>query len=118
MHACAYYLYTTKVHSPCEAPDNYLAVNTDIQNKPRQALAGMMSALDDQLTDVIGGFKNKGIWDNTIFIFTTDNGGTGCGLLSLLFSKEISFFLFPFFPFLYFPFPFLFLFCVDDGLAA
>lgn len=78
----------------------------------------MMSALDDQLTDVIGGFKNKGIWDNTIFIFTTDNGGTGCGLLSLLFSKEISFFcLYPFLPFTFLS-VFLFLFCVDDGWAA
>ena len=35
----------------------------------------MMSALDDQMTDVMDGFKNKGIWDNTLWIFTTDNGG-------------------------------------------
>eukprot|EP00040_Diaphanoeca_grandis_P004497 m.29078 g.29078 ORF g.29078 m.29078 type:complete len:692 (+) comp16037_c0_seq1:36-2111(+) len=76
------YLAWNNVHSPCEAPDNYLAVNSHIQDKSRQALAGMMSALDDQLTDVILRFKSKGMWNNTFFIFTTDNGGnlggSGC----------------------------------------
>ena len=76
------YLAWNNVHSPCEAPDNYLAVNSEIKDHGGQGLAGMLSALDDQLTDVIDGFKAKGIWDNTLMIFSTDNGGnlggSGC----------------------------------------
>jgi hypothetical protein len=76
------YLAWNNVHDPCEAPDNYLAVNSEIQNKARQSLAGMMSAIDDQLTAVVDGFKSAGLWDNTFLIFTTDNGGnlggSGC----------------------------------------
>eukprot|EP00041_Stephanoeca_diplocostata_P011247 m.182865 g.182865 ORF g.182865 m.182865 type:complete len:715 (+) comp18473_c0_seq2:123-2267(+) len=69
------YLAWNNVHSPCEAPDNYLVPNMEINNTARRNLAGMMAALDDQLTAVIDGFKTKGMWDNTFFIFTTDNGG-------------------------------------------
>jgi arylsulfatase A-like enzyme len=61
------------VHSPCEAPDNYLEVNSEIKDKSRQGLAGMMSAIDDQLTAVVDGIKAKGsMWDNTFLVFTTE----------------------------------------------
>eukprot|EP00037_Helgoeca_nana_P018477 m.176803 g.176803 ORF g.176803 m.176803 type:complete len:685 (-) comp24460_c0_seq1:2944-4998(-) len=77
------YLAWNNVHSPCEAPDNYLEVNSEIKDKSRQGLAGMMSAIDDQLTAVVDGIKAKGsMWDNTFLVFTTDNGGnlggSGC----------------------------------------
>ena len=32
----------------------------------------MMSALDDQLPAVIDGFKAKGMWENTLMVFTTE----------------------------------------------
>ena len=35
---------------------------------------GMVSYLDKQVGDVVRYLKNKGVWDNTILIFTTDNG--------------------------------------------
>lgn len=69
------YLAWNNVHSPNEAPVNYLQPNLHIHDKNRQALAGMMSALDDQLTAVIDGLKAKQMWGNTVLIFTTDNGG-------------------------------------------
>ena len=76
------YLAWNNVHAPCEAPDNYLDINAHIQDHGRRGLAGMMSALDDQLTDVVSGFKARGMWDNTLMIMTADNGGnlggSGC----------------------------------------
>lgn len=69
------YLAWNNVHSPNQAPQNYLDVHKDISNKGRQGLAAMVSALDDQLTAVVDKFKEKGMWDNTILVFSTDNGG-------------------------------------------
>merc|ERR1740133_515969 len=45
-------------------------------------LTAMMSAIDDQLTDVVAKLKEKKMWDDTVLVFTTDNGGnlggSGC----------------------------------------
>ena len=36
----------------------------------------MTMALDHSVGRIINSFKAKGIWDNTIVYFTTDNGGS------------------------------------------
>ena len=35
----------------------------------------MLAALDEAIGMVIQGFKDKGLWDDTFVVFTTDNGG-------------------------------------------
>eukprot|EP00966_Prymnesium_polylepis_P199503 4623331-Prymnesium_polylepis.1 len=35
----------------------------------------MVSALDDSLTAVVDAFKAKGMWERTLMVITTDNGG-------------------------------------------
>lgn len=69
------YLAWNNVHDPDEAPDCYLEMHKNIKNKGRRNLAAMMSALDDGIMAVVSKLKEKGMWDNTVFIFTTDNGG-------------------------------------------
>ena len=76
------YLAWNNVHDPNEAPPEYVAKHPHIANMPRRQLAGMMSALDDTLTAVIDGLKAKQMWDDTLLVVSTDNGGnlggSGC----------------------------------------
>ena len=44
------------------------------QMKPKAAYASMVSEVDKNVGQIIRLLKEKGIWDNTIFIFSSDNG--------------------------------------------
>lgn len=42
--------------------------------KPKAAYASMVSEIDKNVGQIIRLLKEKGIWENTIFIFSSDNG--------------------------------------------
>jgi arylsulfatase A-like enzyme len=44
------------------------------QEHPRAAFAAMMTLLDDQVGELVQKVKDLGLEDNTIFVFTSDNG--------------------------------------------
>eukprot|EP00756_Hemistasia_phaeocysticola_P024161 Hpha_TRINITY_DN15933_c0_g1::TRINITY_DN15933_c0_g1_i1::g.72909::m.72909/K01135/ARSB; arylsulfatase B len=69
------YLPFQAVHGPLEAPDSYIAKYANIQDKSRRKYAGMVSALDDAVGQVVQSFRDAGLWDNTLLVFSTDNGG-------------------------------------------
>ena len=46
---------------------------------PRATYAGMISYLDQQVGDLVSTLKELGIYDNTLIIFTSDNGPTYTG---------------------------------------
>eukprot|EP00058_Branchiostoma_floridae_P021805 XP_002607295.1 hypothetical protein BRAFLDRAFT_88244 [Branchiostoma floridae] len=46
-----------------------------VENENRRILLGMVSALDEAVGNVTMAMKKAGLWDNTLVIFTTDNGG-------------------------------------------
>jgi len=57
------------------APERYLRKYSHIKNKTRRLFAGMLDALDDSVGNITQALENKGMLENTILVFTTDNGG-------------------------------------------
>lgn len=62
------------VHCPIQAPDKYIEPYKNLAPE-RQTFAGMLAALDEAIGKIADEFKARGVWDNTLVVFTTDNGG-------------------------------------------
>lgn len=42
-------------------------------------LSGMLSKMDDSIGEIVSALSKKGILDNSVIIFSTDNGGPAAG---------------------------------------
>ena len=69
------YVAYNAVHAPPEAPEE------DIKNvtgdKTRDTLMAMIKHLDMGVGEIVNSLKKHDIFDNTLLIFLTDNGGSG-----------------------------------------
>jgi arylsulfatase A-like enzyme len=72
------YLYLTfnAPHTPYQAPQAYLDRYKEIADPSRRAYAAMITAMDDEIGRVVAALGNKGMRDNTLIVFQSDNGGT------------------------------------------
>jgi arylsulfatase A-like enzyme len=70
------YLAFTAPHSPYQAPQSDLDKYLDIKDAARQAYAAQISAMDDAIGKVVGALDARGMRDNTLIVFASDNGGT------------------------------------------
>jgi arylsulfatase A-like enzyme len=46
-----------------------------IQDEKRRAFANTVTAMDEAIGNITTTFQKHGLWENTLMIFTTDNGG-------------------------------------------
>lgn len=69
------YLAFNAVHTPYQAPQDYLDRYKDIADPSRQAYAASATAMDDQIGRVIAALDQKGMLANTLVLFQSDNGG-------------------------------------------
>ncbi|XP_078585882.1 arylsulfatase B-like isoform X1 [Branchiostoma floridae x Branchiostoma japonicum] len=69
------YLPFQPVHTPHQVPSSYLQTFSTIQDDNRKSILGMVAALDDAIKRVTDALQGKGLWDNTLTIFMSDNGG-------------------------------------------
>ena len=57
-------------------PESYAnAYKDSIQDSKRRTFAGMLSAVDEGIGNVTAALKARGMLENTLFVFTSDNGG-------------------------------------------
>ncbi|XP_070567117.1 arylsulfatase I-like isoform X2 [Ptychodera flava] len=78
------YLAYQAVHSannkvPLQAPYKYTSRFPYIHDEKRRTFAGMLSALDDSIGNITRTLHQTGLYDNSVIIFSTDNGGPPAG---------------------------------------
>ncbi len=62
-------------HTPWVSPEEYEKPFSDLDSG-RRKLAGMNSAMDEAFGQIMDALEEKGIADNTLVVFSSDNGGT------------------------------------------
>jgi arylsulfatase A-like enzyme len=69
------YLPFNAPHAPLQAPAGYLKRYAHLTDKKRQVYASMVECLDDQVGRVVAALEQRGLTDNTLILFSSDNGG-------------------------------------------
>jgi len=69
------YLAFTAPHTPFQAPQNYIDRYKSIGDVNRRTYAAMITAMDDQIGHVVDELQKRGMRDNTVIVFSSDNGG-------------------------------------------
>ncbi|MBI1370975.1 MAG: sulfatase-like hydrolase/transferase [Planctomycetes bacterium] len=73
-----FYLYLTfnAPHTPYQAPQEYIDRYKNIEEPTRRVYAAMVACLDDEIGRVVDALDQKGLRNNTLIVFHSDNGGT------------------------------------------
>lgn len=69
------YLAFQSVHTPFQVPENYSEPFNYIGDADRESLLGMVLAMDEAVGRVMEALKATGHYDNSVIIFSSDNGG-------------------------------------------
>lgn len=70
------YLAFNAPHTPYQAPQEYIDRYASIEEPTRRTYAAMVTCLDDEIGRVVAALDKKGIRENTLIVFHSDNGGT------------------------------------------
>ena len=62
------------VHGPFQVPETYLKPYPDLKGN-RQKLAGMLAAIDEAVGKIEDALRQAGRLENTLIVFSSDNGG-------------------------------------------
>lgn len=69
------------VHSPFQVPESYEKPYAGLQGK-RRTYAGMLAAVDEAVGQIVGAVRDASLESNTLFIFSSDNGGPNPGKIT------------------------------------
>lgn len=69
------------VHAPYQVPDSYAKPYASLAGK-RRPYAGMLAAVDEAVGQITDAIKEAGMTGNTLFIFSSDNGGPSPGKIT------------------------------------
>jgi arylsulfatase A-like enzyme len=79
-----FFLYFASLapHAPYQAPQEDVDKYASIADPMRRAYAAMITDLDTQVGRIVAALDKKGIRDNTLIIFSSDNGGATSALFA------------------------------------
>lgn len=69
------YLPFNAPHDPLQAPESYIDRYPHITDEKRRLYAAMVTCLDDAIGRIVAALQTRGIRQNTLIIFCSDNGG-------------------------------------------
>lgn len=75
------YLPFNAAHSPYQVSERYKAPYSTIEGL-RRTYAGMVAAMDEAIGQVVAALEEKGLKENTLIIFASDNGGPSPGKIT------------------------------------
>ncbi|WP_413990874.1 arylsulfatase B [Labrys okinawensis] len=70
------YLAFTAPHTPYQAPQRYIDMYAHIEDPSRRTYAAMITAMDEQIGKIVEALHERGMRENTLIMFHSDNGGT------------------------------------------
>ena len=74
-HPLFMYYAHQEAHVPLQAPAEFFEHCMHITNDARRVYCAMLAAMDDSLARLIAQLKEKQMWDDTLLIVFSDNGG-------------------------------------------
>ncbi len=78
-----FFLYVpfNAVHAPHQVPEEYLKPYSHLKGE-RLKYAGMLAAMDEAVGQIVEAVEKAGVRKNTLFIFSSDNGGPQPGVVT------------------------------------
>eukprot|EP00117_Sycon_ciliatum_P046566 scpid77511/ scgid33333/ Arylsulfatase B; N-acetylgalactosamine-4-sulfatase len=72
------YLALHNVHTPLQAPDDWVDIYPSTTCKNRRVYQAMVSVADNVTGTVVEMLRKKGMWNDTLMVVSADNGGAPC----------------------------------------
>ncbi|UYV75966.1 Arylsulfatase [Cordylochernes scorpioides] len=72
-------VHSSQGSAPLQAPPKYVDRFPHIQDPKRRMFAGMVAAMDDSIGAILEALHSRGLLDNAVVAFSTDNGGPAGG---------------------------------------
>ena len=76
------YVASLAPHAPYQAPQDYIDRYKSIADEKRRTYAAMITALDDQIGRIVAALEKKNMRNNTLIVFSSDNGGATSALFA------------------------------------
>ena len=65
------------LHAPLQVHRQYVdRVPAGVTDPERRVYLAMLAAVDESIGQIVSSLKEAGMYDNTVIVFTTDNGGS------------------------------------------
>jgi arylsulfatase A-like enzyme len=69
------YMAFNAPHTPLQALPEHLKLYEHVKDKTRQTYSAMVHAVDEQIGRIVAALEKAGLLENTIIVFSSDNGG-------------------------------------------